>query len=197
MNAHDEKTSFEALVAEGRQLFERLHREMRERWERDLPLEEVLSDRWERALRLGFGAGSSIYQSSYVFGDVSVGEGTWVGPLTILEGSGGLSIGSHCSISAGVSIYTHDTVRWALSGGSADHERAPVRIGNYCHIGAQAVILKGVTIGDHSVVGACSLVNQDIPPRTIAYGTPCRPVGRVRFGADGEIALEFGPSEGS
>ena len=127
---------------------------------------------------------------------MSVGEETWIGPLTLLEGSGGLSIGSHCSISAGTHIYTHDSVRWALSGGSAKYERAPVHIGDCCHIGANVVILKGVTIGHHAVIGASSLVNKDVAPYTIAVGSPCRPEGKVKIGKDGEIELEmFGSAE--
>ncbi len=162
----------------------RLAAEMRERWQRDLPLDELLADRWERARLLGFGEGASVYESSYVYGDVAVGAGTWIGPFTILDGSGGLSIGSTCSISAGVHIYTHETVRWALSGGVAEYEHAPVVIGDRCHIGAQTVVAKGVTIGDECVVGACSFVNRDLPPRTIAVGTPCRPIGRVDLDGD-------------
>ena len=50
---------------------------------------------------------------------VTVGAGTWIGPNTLLDGTGGLSIGASCSISAGVQIYTHDSVMWALSGGTA------------------------------------------------------------------------------
>jgi acetyltransferase-like isoleucine patch superfamily enzyme len=178
-----------ALVEAARRIIAELQRDTRERWRRDLPLEELLGDRWERARQLGFGEGASIYQSSYVYGDVSVGRGTWIGPFTLLEGAGGLSIGSHCSISAGVQIYTHDSVRWALSGGVAEYERAPVAIGDCCHIGANAIVLKGVTIGDHCVIGAGSLVNRDIPPYTVAFGTPCRPAGRIEVGADGSIAV--------
>jgi acetyltransferase-like isoleucine patch superfamily enzyme len=89
-------------------------------------------------------------------------------------GSGGLVIGDYCSISAGVQIYTHDTVRWALSGGLDPIERAPVKIGNRCYIGPNVIIAKGVTIGDGSVIGANSLVNCDIPSGSRAWGTPAR-----------------------
>jgi acetyltransferase-like isoleucine patch superfamily enzyme len=170
-------------------LYAELRAETRERWSRDLPLDELLSDRWERARSLGFGDGSSIYASSLVYGDVQVGADTWIGPFTILDGSGGLRIGRKCSISAGVQIYTHDTARWALSGGSAPYEHAPVRIADCCHVGAQSVVGMGVTIGAHSVVGACSFVNRDVPAYTVAVGAPCRPVGRVEMGEDGSVEL--------
>ena len=174
-----------------RELQGRLDREMRERWHRSLPLQELLSDRWRRAQELGFGDGASIYASSYVYGDVRVGSRTWIGPFTLLDGTGGLEIGESCSISAGVQIYTHDTVKWALSGGSAEAERAPVSIGDSCHIGAQTVIAKGVSIGDHCVIGASSFVNRDVPSLTIAAGAPCRPIGRVVV--DGSrVSLVFG-----
>lgn len=146
---------------------------VRARWNRVLPVGEYLSDRWEKAQTLGFGAGTSIYDSSVVLGDVSVGKDTWIGPFTILDGSGApLVIGDHCSISAGVQIYTHDTVRWAVDGGAA--ETAPVQIGNNCYIGPFAIIAKGVTIGDRVIIGANSLVNKDLPVGVKAWGTPCR-----------------------
>lgn len=170
-------------------LYTALRDDTKERWDRDLPLDELLSDRWERARSLGFGEGASIYASSLVYGDVAVGADTWVGPFTLLDGTGGLRIGRNCSISAGVQIYTHDTVKWAVSGGSAEYERAPVEIGDCCHLGAQAVVAKGVTIGSHSVIGACSFVNRDVPPHTVAAGIPCRPIGRVEISGDGSVEL--------
>jgi len=174
-----------------------LYRDMRagvrRKWKRDLPWDEMMFDRWERAKSLGFGEGASIYHNSYVYGDVNVGDNTWIGPYTLLDGSGGLSIGSWCSISAGVQIYTHDTVKWAISGGKADYEREAVRIGDCCHIGSHTVIAKGVTIGDHCVVGACSFVNRDIPSNTIAVGVPCRPSGRVALDENGNARLNYEP----
>jgi acetyltransferase-like isoleucine patch superfamily enzyme len=153
-----------------------------ERWQRTLPFGDYFVDRWEKARRLGFGARSSIYDSSLVLGDVKVGENTWIGPFTVLDGSGGLEIGSYCSISAGVQIYSHDTVEWALTSGVASPERAPTKIGSRCYIGPNTVIAKGVTVGDGCVIGANSLVLSDIPEGRKAFGTPCRVVRRVPFG---------------
>lgn len=152
---------------------------MRVKWKRVLPFFEELSDRWERAAFLGFGKHASIYESSYVYGDVRVGRNTWIGPFTILDGSGHLEIGDYCSISCGVQIYTHDTVEWAISGGKAKYSYAPVSIGDCCYIGSLTVISKGVTIGDHSVVGAGSFVNKSLPSNSVAFGTPAKVVGRV------------------
>jgi len=181
--------ALEALLERTRAAYRELRARARGRWHRDLPLEELLFDRWERAQSLGFGEGTSIYHNSYVYGEVEVGAGTWIGPFTLLDGSGGLRIGSHCSISAGVQIYTHDTVRWALSGGRLAPERAAVRIGDCCYIGSQTVVSKGVTVGDHVVVGANSFVNRDLPPYSVAFGTPCRVAGQVELRPDGAIRL--------
>lgn len=171
-------------------LYEQLRHDKRARFQRDLPIEELLFDRWERARSLGFGEGTSIYHSAIVYGDVTVGKRSWIGPNTLLDGSHGLKIGDTVSISAGVSIYTHDTVQWALSGGIAEYESGPVSIGSCCHIGSHTVIAKGVTIGDHCVIGASSFVNRDIPPFTIAVGLPCRRIGRVEL-HDGHYELIY------
>lgn len=50
----------------------------------------------------------------------------------------------------------------------------PVRIGRNCWIGAGVVILPGITIGDHTVVGAGSVVTKDLPADVVAVGNPCR-----------------------
>lgn len=140
-------------------------------WNRQLPFGDYVSDRWEKASSLGFDKGASIYDSSLVFGDVGVGENTWIGPFTILDGSGGLKIGANCSISAGVQIYTHDSVQWAQTGAS-EYQKAPVSIGNNCYIGPNAVIAKGVTIGDRCIIGANAFVNKSVPDDSKALGVP-------------------------
>ena len=50
----------------------------------------------------------------------------------------------------------------------------PVHIGKNCWIGAGALILPGVTIGDNTVIGAGSVVTKDIPANVVAVGNPCR-----------------------
>ena len=66
---------------------------VKQKFNRFIPFSDTLFNRWERASELGFGKGASIYDSSYILGDVYVGENTWVGSFTILNGNGGLSFG--------------------------------------------------------------------------------------------------------
>jgi len=172
-------------------LHETLRREIRARWNRNLPFADELFDRWERAAFLGFEAGASIYDSSLVLGDVQVGEETWIGPFTVLDGRGGLSIGRYCSISAGVQLYSHDTLKWALTGGKAAEEREPTRVGDCCYIGPMSIVGKGVTVGEHSVIAANSFVRQDVPPFSVAAGSPVRIIGRVELIGDADVQLIY------
>lgn len=148
------------------------------KYHRSLPFGDVIVDRWEKAQMLGFGKNTSIYDNCLVLGDVRVANDTWIGPNTILDGSGGgLSIGAHCSISAGVQIYTHDTVRRSLSGGVLPIDQAPTSIGDHCYLGPNAIVIKGIAIGNNVVIGANSLVMCDIPDNSVAFGTPAKIVG--------------------
>lgn len=176
----------EKLLQELRSLWLSRRREVAERHNRSLPLADYVVDRWEKARELGFGEGSSIYDSVLVLGRVEVGAHTWIGPFVVLDGSGGLKIGSYCSISAGAQLYSHDSVQWAVSGGVAPYERSETAIGDRCYIGPHVVVARGVRIGDGCIVGANSVVLSDIPPGMKAAGSPCRVIGpaEVRPPAD-------------
>ncbi len=171
------KINITRLLKELRSLYKTLRDEMQNKWNRDLPFEELLFDRWERAKQMGFGDGSSIYHNSYVYGNVKVGKNTWIGPFTILDGAGGLEIGSNCSISAGVQIYTHDSIKWAITGGKEPYEYKKAKIEDNCYIGPNVIVQKGVCIGKGSIIGANSVVNKDIPPYSKALGSSAKVVG--------------------
>lgn len=159
--------------------------------QRSLPFADTLLDRWDRAKKLGFGEGTSIYDSSLVLGEVSVGNNCWIGPFTIIDGSGGLQIGDFCTIAAGVHIYTHDNVKQTLSSGAFPIEKASVKISSNVYLAPNVVIAKGVTIGSFCVVGTNSYVNKDIPSNSIAVGTPAKVVGKVEISNDGEISYTY------
>lgn len=105
------------------------------------------------------------------------------------EKGGEIIIGDDCGFS-GVSIVSHKSVVIGNSvlfgtnvmvGDRNDHENLypewqpkPVRIGNNVWVGMNSIIMRGVTIGDNSIVGAGSIVTKDIPANVIAAGNPCR-----------------------
>ncbi len=139
-----------------------------------MPFGEYFGDRWLRAANYGFDEGSSIYDSAVVIGDVKVGKNTWIGPNTILDGSGELSIGSLCSISAGVQLYSHDSVDWATSGGQASYTYARTSVGDNTYIGPNTIITKGVSIGRGCIIGAQSFVNDDVADGQKVAGSPAQ-----------------------
>ena len=164
----------ESLLKRIRALYGALRARMRRDFGRHVSFGDLFTDRWETARACGFGEGTSCYDNVLILGDVVVGRHVWIGPNVILDGSGGLEIGDYCSISAGVHVYTHDTVRWSTSMGTEAVERAPVSIGDGVYIGPQTVIQKGVSIGTGAVIGACSFVNRDVPAGARAWGCPAR-----------------------
>jgi len=116
---------------------------------------------------------------AWFVGEPTIGEGTWIGPFCLIDGSGGLVIGRSCDLAGGVHIYTHSTARRCVTDRKVALERSPVRIGDHTFIGANAVILMGVTIGDHCIIGAGSVVSTDLPDHSVTVGVPARVVGTV------------------
>lgn len=79
----------------------------------------------------------------------------------------GVVIGHSTAVTFGSAILSHDFV---------NNVHLTTRIGNYCFIGAHAVIMPGVTVGDHSIVAAGSIVMRDVQPNTVVMGNPARPI---------------------
>lgn len=126
---------------------------------------------------------------AWIMGEPQVGEGTWIGAFTVLDGSGGLRIGKGCDISCGVQIYTHSTARRCVSGRTyTEVDRQPTTIGDHVFVGANAVVMMGVVVGDCSVIAAGAVVTANVPPATVVAGVPARPTARVEI-AGGEVTF--------
>ena len=182
----------DSLLRALQDLYKKAAKQLTEEYERSLPFADtIFRNRWERAKELGFSDGASIYDSALVFGDVTVDEHTWIGPMALLDGSGGgIKIGKWCSISSGVQVYTHDTVLRCLSGGILSQKKGSVSIGDYCYIGSQSIIANSVKIGPKCVVAANSFVNKDVPERTIVGGSPASILGEV-VGDGADVTLHY------
>lgn len=163
-------------IEELREAMMSLRQDMRLRFDRHVSLPDLIFDRWETARFYGFGEGTSCYNNVLILGDVKVGKDCWIGPNVVLDGSGGLTIGNHCSISAGAQIYSHHTVRRSTSLGEDPVDRKPTSIGDGVYVGPGSVIQMGCTIGDRAIVGALSLINRDVPADGRCFGVP----GRIR-----------------
>ncbi len=131
---------------------------------------------------------NSYNENAWIIGEPKIGEGTWIGAFTVIDGSGGLEIGKQCDISCGVHIYTHSTAKRCVAckkfnaDGTINRdaiEKKPVKIGDHTFIGAQAVILMGVTIGKHAIISAGAVVTKDVPDYSIAAGIPAKIIGKV------------------
>ena len=173
-------------------LQKKLRDESREKYDRVNPFVEDITD-WKERGEFLFEKDKNItvYNTCTVAGKVQVGENTWIGPYTALDGGkSGITIGSNCSISSGVNIVGHDSVKWALSGGKEGYEYAPVKIGNDCFIGTNSVITKGVTIGNKCVVGANAVVTDSFPDYSIILGVPAAVRGRVII-TQGKVKLRY------
>lgn len=179
----------EELFLNLHELRDELNNMTRSTFNRTNPFVENLFDWKQKGKDLFNQETVSVYDTSTVVGDVEVGEQTFIGPYSTLDGTGGLKIGSYCSISAGVKIYTHDTVKWALSGGREKYEYSSVSIGDNCFIGAGSHILRGVSIGNCCLVGAGSVVTKDIPDNSIAVGVPAKIRGSVTVDENGKVSL--------
>lgn len=170
--------------------------EMKCQFNRVLPSNELLFSRWEKAAYLGMGKGSSIYDTSVVMGDLSVGENVWIGPYTLLEAiHGKITIGDFVSINSGVMIFTHDSSAHYLSGGISLFEKGDVSIGDNTVIGSMSIIRHGITIGNRCLVGANSFVTKNVPDWTIVAGNPAFPIGHVKQLPNGEVQLIYSQKE--
>jgi 2,3,4,5-tetrahydropyridine-2,6-dicarboxylate N-acetyltransferase len=96
-----------------------------------------------------------------------IGEGTMIDMNAVIGGRG--HIGKNCHIGAGA----------VIAGVIEPPSAAPVVIEDEVLVGANAVILEGVTVGHGSVVAAGAVVTQDVPPNVVVAGTPARVIKEI------------------
>lgn len=102
-----------------------------------------------------------------IIGDgTGIGPHCMVGPKTIFKGRSMMAPNVH--------IYTvnhkYNAEQHRFNGSTSPN---PVTIGEYVWLGYGVIVLPGVTIGDHTIIGAGSVVTKDIPSGVMAAGNPC------------------------
>lgn len=108
-----------------------------------------------------------------------IGEGTELGDRTIINVSQRVQIGARCSISWDCEIGDTDFHQVILADGQRPSITEPVVIEDDVWVGTRCLILKGVTIGHHSVIAAGSVVHRSMPPYSLVAGNPARRIGEV------------------
>ncbi len=113
-----------------------------------------------------------------------VGEDVYIGPDVIVidlleDPTERLVVGNRVSIAAGVILVTTSDANWSRLNQVIPPVRGKIVIEDDAWLGAGAIILPDVTIGEGAVVGAGAVVTRDVPPYTKVAGIPARPVGRV------------------
>jgi acetyltransferase-like isoleucine patch superfamily enzyme len=138
--------------------------------------------------RLTIGAGTLLEPGCWLTlspeARMSIGAGCFLNRNTMVAALELVEIGDHVMFANGCFV------------GDADHRfdhpekpvpwqgfttQGPVRIGDNCWFGVNCVVTSGVTIGERCVVGANSVVIQDLPPRTIAAGTPAKVIREIDY----------------
>jgi len=100
----------------------------------------------------------------------------WLGPYVVIYGHGGVEIGEQTLVSMHCTILSSNHAvppMGTLIRDTAD-EVLPTKIGRDVWIGANAVILGGVCIGDGAVIAAGAVVNRDVDAGSIVAGVPAR-----------------------
>ena len=109
---------------------------------------------------------------------ISIGKDCMISWGAKLDVSGGrIIIGDRCTITYGCIILSHDRSKKRIN--SKDKGKGTVRLGNDVFIGVNSVILRDVTIGDYSIVGAGSVVTKDVPPNVVVAGNPARIIKKL------------------
>lgn len=138
---------------------------------------------WRFCHTSSFESGCMLHEN-YMSGRYKVGKGCEILTQHVPFGSEPylVEIGNNVRITAGVRFCTHDGGMWVLRNNgklkNADYF-GRIKVEDNVHIGWDAVIMPGVTIGHDSIIGVGSIVTRDIPPFSVAAGVPARVIRTI------------------
>lgn len=122
--------------------------------------------------------GGNLGENSYVAAPISgacvstmkIGKGVFINSGLLAMARGGITIEDGAQIAANVQLVSNNHDPYDLQVLTCK----PVRIGREAWIGAGATILPGVSVGQHAVIGAASVVTKDVPAYAVAVGNPAK-----------------------
>ena len=120
----------------------------------------------------------SVWPAEFGLGEIHVGDYSMINPGVSMNAANRIRIGRNAIFAADVWI-TDCAFPDPYDRVYAQGAHAPVELGDNVWVGQRAIICKGVTVGDNSIVGAGSVVVRDVPAHCIAAGNPARVVKRL------------------
>jgi maltose O-acetyltransferase len=127
------------------------------------------------------GSGTSVqppFACDYGY-NVLLGDNVYINFNTVILDCAPVTIGDGTQIAPGVQLLAADHPRDPRIRRDLLEFARPISIGSNVWIGAAAIVLPGVSVGDDSIIGASSVVTRDIPAGVMAVGTPCRVVRKL------------------
>lgn len=123
---------------------------------------------------------------------IKIEEDTFIGPYVCIAGPGNIKIGKGCLIAAHSGLFANNHIFTDLMQYIAKQgiTRKGIVIEDDCWLGHRVTVTDGVTIGKGSVIGAGSVVTKDIPPYSVAVGTPAKVVKSRIADKDKQLVLE-------
>jgi acetyltransferase-like isoleucine patch superfamily enzyme len=112
-------------------------------------------------------------------GTLSIGDGVYINYGCSIGATLSVKIGARCSIGSHVTMIDNDFHTLDPDRRDEYPPSKPIVLEDRVWLGVRVVVLRGVTIGEGSVVGAGSVVTRDIPPRSLAVGLPAKVIKRI------------------
>lgn len=112
-------------------------------------------------------------------GTLEIGVSTFINFGTSIVATRHITIGSNCLIGPYCMVMDNSYHRIEPDRRYETPPSDPVVIGDNVWLGARSIVLPGVHIGDHAVIGAGSVVTHSLPPRTLAAGVPARVIKQI------------------
>jgi len=103
--------------------------------------------------------------------NLKLGFKTDIGAFTYINAKNGVVIEDYVEIGSHCSIYSVSTI---------DDKKGKVVLKRSCKVGSHSIVMPGVTVGENSIVGAFSFVNEDIPDNVVAYGVPAKVIKKIK-----------------